>query len=240
MTHGSAARRGLVTGFLLALTLLPQVLPARDVPDPFAYTWKIVYKDKEIGHARSFFSYRTIGGDFFLTEEGVRAFSVRFGGIPIAFSEKTSVVWNRDGLMETYVSRSTIGSHTEERRAERRADGAVVHKKTTDNEIAEEVFPPGEFDYTDADRFITRLCHGTDPRTLRILSLGNKEIVSFTYRFMGRETIRVNDKAIEVSRVAVEGPNGEGILLVDDLGIAVSLTMETSFGDFSFVLTGQE
>jgi hypothetical protein len=240
MAHASITRWAVAACFLLAALFPSRTPAAENTPAPFSYAWKIVFRGEEIGHALSRFSYRDSGGELSLVEAGTREFSTGFAGMAISFSQETSVVWDQSGLMETYVSRSAVGGRKTEGRAERRADGAVSWKLISEGEVKERLFSPEEFDYTDGDRFLTRLGPGTEPRTFRILSLGRGKVVSITYRFVGREIIEIGDTRIEASRVAMEGPGVDGTLSIDDLGIALGFTMEMFFGDFSFIPTGRQ
>lgn len=239
MAHASITRWAVAACLLLAALFPSRTPAAENTPAPFSYAWKIVFRGQEIGHALSRFSYRD-SGELYLVETGTREFSTGFGGMAIAFSEETNVVWDQSGLMETYVSRSAVGGRETERRVERRADGAVGWKQISEGEVKEKLFSPEDFDYTDGDRFLTRLGPGTEPLTFRILSLGRGKVVSITYWFVGREIIEIDDTRIEASRVAMEGRGVEGTLSIDDLGIALGFTMETFFGDFSFIPTGRQ
>ncbi len=224
---------------MIAVLLSPQLLRAGDIPAPFSYAWKIVFRGEEIGHALSRFSFRDVDGNLYLTEAGTRGFAAGFGPITITFSEETSVIWDESGLMMSYVSDSTIGKRRTERRAERGPEGAVVWRSVSAGDAEEKLFSPGEFDYTDGDRFIGRPGQGTDPRTFRVLSLSRGKILSITYRLVGREVVDVGGARIEASRVIMDGPGGEGTFLIDDLGIALGFTIDTFLGDFSFIPTGR-
>ncbi len=225
---------------LAVSAILPRSSVAGDLPEPFTYTWKIVYRGKDIGQAQSLFSYREARRGPLLVEEGVRTFSVGLGGVTVDCSEQIDIVRDADGLIKTYRSRRTIDEVVEERYAERTGNGAVVWKITDPDGTSEETFAPGTFDYTDADLFAAHLGDGTEPRTLRILFIGRSQIVPVTYRVAGRETAAAGGAEIAARRVMAQGPRSEAMMLVDDLGIAVRLTMESFFGDFSFILTGRE
>jgi hypothetical protein len=224
----------------LVSVILPRSSVAGDLPDPFAYTWKIVYRGKDIGRARSLFSYREGAGGVLLVEEGVRTFSVGLGGVTVDCSEEIEVVRDADGLMKTYRCRRTIDDSVEERYAQRTDDSALVLKITGPDGTTEEMFGSEAFDYTDADLFAARLDDPAAPRTFRILFIGRNQVVPVTYRATGRETAAAGGADIAVRRVTAQGPKSEATMLVDDLGIAVRLTMESLFGDFSFILTGRE
>jgi hypothetical protein len=239
VTGASITRRAVCVCLFFA-TLSQPPAPAADAPAPFSYTWRIVFRGKEIGHAVSRFSYRDVNGEPLLVETGNREFTADLGVITVDYAEETSVVWDRSGLMKTYVSRSSVRGRDTCRRAERRTDGSVGWRSDSEGKVRERTFAPGEFDFTDGDRFIPRLGDGTGPRTLRILSLGRGKVVSLTYRFVGREVIGVGDSKVEVLRVEVEGTGGKATLLIDDLGIAVEFTMDALFGDFSFIPTSRQ
>jgi hypothetical protein len=239
MTGASIIRRAACVCLCLAAFSQSAALAA-DTPAPFSYTWKIVFRGKEIGHALSHFSTVDVNGEPCLTETGSRGFTADLGVITVDYSEETSVVWGRSGLMRTYVSRSILRGRRTERRAERRTDGSIGWKSDSEGKVKERLFAPDEFDYTDGDRFIPLLGTPTEPRTLRILSLGRGTVASLTYRFAGREVIDVGGTETEVSRVEVKGRGWKGTLMTDGLGIAVEFTMEPFFGDFSFVPTGRQ
>ena len=234
---GSGKIRGALLLIVASLFLCdhPGPLCAQEVRAPFAYTWKIVLGQREIGRAVSHFVPGADGPGPSLAETGRREFTAGFGPFIIHFREETEVVWDGSGLMTSFVSHGGVNGGLEERTALRDTDGAVTWKRIKNGTSDEKRFRPDDFDYTDADRFLTRLLDADKPKSLRILSLSKGRIYRMTYRFAGWETAAIGGGTIRAARMETDGPGGEGFLLIDDLGIAVSLTIQSLFGDFSFV-----
>ncbi len=235
--RGSRAKiRALATIIAALLVLaLPPPLCAQDVPTPFTYAWKIVFRDNEIGHSLSRFAWTKTADGTLLSERGVREFTAGLGPFTIHFYERAGVDWDEAGLMRTLESRGEVNGRAWERRAERGENGVVRLTLVKRGREDQKVFSPDEFDWTDADRFLTRIVGKQDPVRLRVLSLSKGKVVRMTYRFVGWEEITVGIEKVRAGRVMMKGPDGDGFVLVDDLGIPVMFTIESLFGDFSFV-----
>jgi hypothetical protein len=228
--------------FLIAASLVlcgsPRPARAQETPAPFAYAWTIFLGEKEIGSAASRFVPDAAASGISLVETGKREFLTGFGPFSVHFREETEVVWDGSGLMTSFVSRGGVNDRLDTLTASRAADGAVTWKRVRDGRAVERTFLAGDFDYTDGDRFLTRLVGADEAREFRIVSLSKGRICRMRYRFLGWETVTVGERTIRAARIGTDGQGGEGIVLIDDLGIAVSLTIETLFGDFSFVPRG--
>ena len=215
-----------------------------DGSSSFNLAWKISYKKNDIGFSISRFSLEQDQGlgkakseensSMMLNEEGIKEFNIEFGPINISYIEKTATTWNSYGLIVLFNSTIEVNNTIEKRIFRRGEDGTAYLKIIKGGKVREVVHTADEFDFTSGDLYLKGFEDTSGKATYKIFSLANGDIKSLSYIFIGKEEVLAINGVEECLKIDVQGKNGGGIFLINDMGIALSFNIKFLLGNFSF------
>ena len=219
--------------FLIISSLFAPLCKGGDSPD-LEMAWRITLRDKEVGYSLSRFFYLDEETGHFLKEEGTKVLYGHFAALKITFVEDTLTIWDEDGLISTFTSLRDINGTSEIRKAERREDGSLVWRLEKGDKVQEKTFGKDDFDFTGRDFYFKDIYKESSPVVYRILSVNDGKIYSITYRARGSEKVEGTNGILNCHKVETNGPMGDGVLLIHDMGIPISFTTRFFLGKFSF------
>ncbi len=219
--------------FLIISSLFAPICKGGDFPD-LEMAWRVTLRDKEVGYSLSRFFYMDEKTGYLLKEEGTKVLCGRVALLKITYVEETSTVWDEEGLVSTFTSVREINGVREISRAERRGDGSLVWTLEKGGTIREKTFDKGDFDFIGRDLYMKDICNESSPVKYRILSVNDGKIYPITYRAVGSEKVEGTNGIIDCHKVEINGPMGDGVFLIHDMGIPISFTTRFFLGNFSF------
>lgn len=204
-----------------------------DFPD-LEMAWRITLRDKEVGYSLARFFYSDEKTGHLFKEEGIKVLYGHVALLKITCVEETSTIWGEDGLVSTFTSFRDINGVSEIRKAERRGDGSLVWTLEKGGTIREKTFGKDDFDFTGRDLYMRDICNKSSPVEYRILSVSDGKIYSITYRAIGSEKVEGTNGILNCHKVEINGPMGDGVFLIHNMGISISFTTRFLLGKFSF------
>ena len=219
--------------FLIISLLFVSLCDAADFPD-FELAWRVRLRDKDVGYSLSRFFYLDENTGYLLKEEGTKLLCGNIALLKINYVEDTQTFWDEEGLVSTFTSVRKINGVSEIRRVERRGDGSLIWTLEKGGTSRKKRFKKGDFDFTGRDLYLKKICNESEPVTYRILSMSDAKIYSITYRALGHEEIEGTSGILNCHKVEINGPMGDGVFLIHNMGLAISFSTRFFLGDFSF------
>ena len=196
--------------------------------------WRISFRERNVGYSISHFSSVYRGEDVLLKEEGIKKISADIAVMKIAFFEETQTLWDTHGFVKEFASDRDINGAHERREANRKADGSVAWRLVKGGETYERVYKREDFDYTGRDLYLNTLEKKPGPVSYRVLSVSDGNVHTITYQALGLEEVMGSTGLVSCSRISIKSSKGDGVFLVNDLGLPLCFNLDFFLGAFSF------